>query len=274
MMLQKRESESGVVWYASALLEAAGVRHAFSTRLGGVSEGAFASLNLGNPGGAGVRDEETRIQENYQRLQAAMGVADRERCWVHQVHGHRVLTVRQGAEFENGQPADALVCDDPQRVVAVRVADCVPILLASDDGRVVAAVHAGWRGVVGGVVGAAIDAMRREFGVPSARLLAAIGPCIGPEAFEVGAEVAEEFIRVFGECRADPAAGGGQGPDRSPGGSASTVAGRGDSGRSDRRDGSLHVSGCGGVLLASAGQRRDRADGGGGGGSTGSAGEG
>jgi hypothetical protein len=99
--------------------------------------------------------------------------------------------------FDTHQKGDAIVSDDPERSVSVRIADCVPILLASDDGRIVAAVHAGWRGVIAGVVPAAIDVMRQTR-AGAAGLIAAVGPCISEDAFEVGPDVLAEFTRVFG----------------------------------------------------------------------------
>src|SRR3954470_15798765 len=105
-MLLRRTSRDGVVYYASPLLEAAGVPHAFSTRLGGISPAPFDTMNLGNPSGCATQDDDHRISENYSRLQRAIGCESRQRCWVHQVHGGDVLTVRSGAPFENGRRAD------------------------------------------------------------------------------------------------------------------------------------------------------------------------
>jgi YfiH family protein len=154
-------------------------------------------MNLGNPNGCEIQDDRQRIQANYERLQAAIGCAGADRCWVHQVHGAGVVTVTAGQPFNNAIKADALVSDDPARVLSVRVADCVPVLLATANGQRVAAVHAGWRGLIAGVVPAAVREMRRVTGeIP---LLAAIGPCIGYDAFEVGSEVLAEFDRVFGK---------------------------------------------------------------------------
>ncbi len=194
-VLQRVTSEAEIVYYVSPLLQRAGVPHGFSTRLGGVSIKPFDSLNLGNPGGAEIQDGWERIHENYRRLFTALGLRQKPRCWVHQVHGPDVVVVRQGHEFSNGARADALVSDDPDRVLGVRIADCVPILIASEDGRAVAAVHAGWRGVVGGVIANALRELRR---LADTELLAAIGPCIGCAAFEVGAEVLEQFEAAFG----------------------------------------------------------------------------
>ncbi|HLL89545.1 MAG TPA: peptidoglycan editing factor PgeF [Tepidisphaeraceae bacterium] len=195
-MLERRIAANGVVYYVSPMLKSSGVPHAFSTRIGGVSPAPFDSLNLGNPSGCATPDPDERVQENYRRLASAAGfVADRHRrCWVHQVHGPEVETVAAAASFENGRPADALATADAGAALAVRVADCVPVLIAGDDGRVVAAAHAGWRGVVGGVVPNAVRTARE---IGAADLVAAIGPCIGPDAFEVGPEVAEAFLTAF-----------------------------------------------------------------------------
>jgi polyphenol oxidase len=188
-----------VVHYASPLLEELGVAHAFSTRIGGISTPPFDSLNLGNPSGCEVQDDYETIYENYRILQRVIGHERTPRVWVHQVHGGAVATVRRGEMFESGAKADALVSDDPQRLMAVRVADCVPILMASKDGPVVAAVHAGWRGVIAGVVPRAIARMTElDADARPGGIMAAIGPCIGFEQFEVGGEVLAEFRRVFG----------------------------------------------------------------------------
>jgi YfiH family protein len=187
-------STNGIVYYASPLLRERGVPHAFSTRLSGKSPPPFDSLNLGNPSGCDVQDDYERIYQNYDLLQHAIGVADRARCWVHQVHGGQVIDVPRDAKFECGPKADAMVSDDPQKVLSVRVADCVPVLLASHDGRRVAAVHAGWRGVIAEIV---LEAVKRVG--PAESIVAAIGPCIGFEAFAVGAEVLDQFEHAFGD---------------------------------------------------------------------------
>jgi YfiH family protein len=199
-MLERRTSVEGVVYYASPILSAAGVPHAFSTRLGGVSAAPFESLNLGNPAGCEAHDPSDNVRVNEQRLLRAAGGDGREFCRVHQVHGRAVARAERGKAFDVHEKADAIVSDDPARALSVRVADCVPVLLASKDGRMVAAVHAGWRGVVAGVVPAAIEAMALIAGHSSlvtGHLLAAIGPSISGEAFEVGPEVVEIFSGLF-----------------------------------------------------------------------------
>ena len=202
-MLQLRSAAfaDGLRYYASPLLERVGVPHAFSTRTGGVSPPPFDSLNLGIAGDATIRDSSDNLEENYRRLRAAVGCAKHGRCWVTQVHGAAVCDIHPGSTFENGARADALVSDDPTRVLSVKYADCVPVLLASADGRAVAAVHAGWRGLVAGVIRTAINRLEQFSDAPASTFLAAIGPCIGLDAFEVGPEVLAAF-----EDRMGPAA--------------------------------------------------------------------
>jgi polyphenol oxidase len=195
-VLVRQTADNGVVSYFSPQLRAISVNHGFSTRIGGVSVGAFESLNLGNLAGE-IRDDPANVAENLNRFHVATGLAYRRRAWVHQVHGNRVAVFRDPG-FENGTQADALVTADSTVALLVRVADCVPILLATDDGKAVAAIHAGWRGVVGQVVPAALKALIALAEVPPNRIIAAIGPCISHDFFEVGPEVIAEFVRLFG----------------------------------------------------------------------------
>jgi polyphenol oxidase len=198
IVLQRRTSSNGVVYYASAILEAIGVRHAFSTRLGGVSPPPFDSLNLGNPNGCAVQDDYDRIWANYARLLSCIGCPTEPPLRVHQVHGNEVLEVRSGEGFDTACKADALVSGDSRRAISVRTADCVPILISSGDGSIVAAVHAGWRGIVAGVIPATLKRIMAAMGKRVLTFRAAIGPCIGMGAFEVGSEVLMEFEKVFG----------------------------------------------------------------------------
>jgi polyphenol oxidase len=198
IVLQRRTSSNGVVYYASAILEAIGIRHAFSTRLGGISPPPFDSLNLGNPNGCAVQDDYDRIWANYARLLACIGCPTEPPLRVHQVHGNEVLEVRSGEGFDTACKADALVSSDSRRAISVRTADCVPILISSGDGSVVAAVHAGWRGIVAGVIPATLKRMMAAMGKRVLTFRAAIGPCIGMGAFEVGSEVLTEFEKLFG----------------------------------------------------------------------------
>jgi YfiH family protein len=205
MELRRIEDASGVVVYESPVLAAAGVVHGFSTRIGGVSEGEFATLNFGNAAGERA-DLAGNIARNFELLQEAIGAAGMARAWVKQVHGRGVELLEPEPEGEYGETfaaelrdrfsgqtaADGMVSVAPGVLLVIRTADCVPVLLASGDGKVVGAVHAGWRGVVGDIAGRAVRVMG-EMGVGAGKIVAAIGPSISAEHFEVGEEVAEAF---------------------------------------------------------------------------------
>ena len=156
----------------------------FSTRTGGVSDGAYASLNLGLLSG----DDRDLVHENRERLYEAAG-AHRERVsWPRQVHGAAV--VRAGTR---GEEADAIWTDDAGEAVMVVTADCVPVALIRIGGRPgVALVHVGWRGLLGGVVAAAVDALGGRL------VAAAIGPGIGRCCYDVGDDVADPIRAAFG----------------------------------------------------------------------------
>lgn len=158
-----------------------GLRHGFTTRRGGVSLGPLASLNLARRPG----EHDAALEENWRRV---LGDPS-QLALAHQVHGRTVLVVDAGrGPLEVVGEGDALVTTTPGVVVAVRVADCVPVLLAGPG--IVAAVHAGWRGTVAGIVGATIARMEELVGVRPSELVAAVGPAIGVCCYEVGPEVA------------------------------------------------------------------------------------
>ncbi len=184
----------------SPVLEKLRVPHAFSTRVGGVSAAPFNSLNFGNPSDLPPeqRDPASNIRANFALVARQLHAPDRAIVEVHQIHSGLVHVVRAGSPAHptaSDTKADALVTDDPSRLIAIRVADCTPVLLASADGRVVAAVHAGWRGVIARVLPSAIDAMLT---LGAHDIHAVIGPCIGARNFQVGPEVAQEFHTAFG----------------------------------------------------------------------------
>jgi hypothetical protein len=158
-----------------------------SERAGGVSAGPFDSLNLG----AAVGDDPDAVAENRRRFAAALGGA--QPVWLRQVHGARVLRLTAADLAAPLPDADAAWTDQPGIACTVQVADCLPVLFAAPDGRAVAAAHAGWRGLAGGVLDETVAALCEGTGVEPAGLLAWLGPCIGPEAFEVGPEVRAAF---------------------------------------------------------------------------------
>jgi YfiH family protein len=186
-MLERVEHENGVVTYQSPLLRRRGVVHAFTTRIGGVSRAPYDSLNLGVLSKGPDTDANTSVAENFRRVRAALGVEKHFRVEAHQVHEATVWEApEKPVKWADAPCADAIITDQAGRLLCIRTADCVPILLATTDGRRVAAVHAGWRGLVAGVIEAAVG----RFAQPPA---AAIGPCISAAHFEVGDEVASRF---------------------------------------------------------------------------------
>jgi YfiH family protein len=170
-----------------------------STRAGGVGSGRFATMNLRCPTAAPPRDDvEAVVAQNRARFAAALAAPP---VWLHQVHGARVVDVGP-ADAAPGAPvheADAAITTATGVACTVMVADCLPVLFSAARGRAVGAAHAGWRGLAAGVLEATVDALCTAAGCRAADVQAWVGPGIGPEAFEVGAEV----LLAFG---ADPAA--------------------------------------------------------------------
>ncbi len=157
----------------------------FSTRCGGVSEGPYSSLNLGLL----TDDERERVEENRRRLFEAAGARPERAAWPRQVHGPRVLRAQR-----RGDEADGLWTDEPDRVLVVVTADCLPIALARLDGPLpaLALLHVGWRGLLAGIVPAAVAALGHG------PVAAAIGPGIGPCCYEVQDDVAGPMDAAFG----------------------------------------------------------------------------
>ena len=156
------------------------VRALVTTRTGGVSSGSFASLNLGDS----VGDDPDNVAENRQRLQTRLPSPPR---WLRQVHGNVVV---DAAQVTMPVAADGSVATVAATVCAVMAADCLPVLLCDRAARVVAAAHAGWRGLCSSVLENTVQAMRTTPG----ELMAYLGPAIGPDAFEVGDEVLAAFV--------------------------------------------------------------------------------
>ncbi len=172
-----------------------GVGAAMSTRAGGVSTGAWHSLNLG----VAVGDDAAAVAANRARFAAALGARP---VWLRQVHGTAVLRLDGRADASELPPADAAWTTERGLACTVQVADCLPVLMADRDGRAVAAAHAGWRGLAAGVLEATLSALAEGAGVAPDELLVWLGPCIGARQFEVGADV----LQAFGQAppQADP----------------------------------------------------------------------
>ena len=189
------------------------VRAAFTLRAGGVSDGNYGSLNLGQH----VGDDPRAVAENRRRVVAGLQLPS-EPLWLRQVHGTSVLDADAApppAPEDAGPGVDAALTRQSGRVLVVQVADCLPVLLAARDGSAVAVAHAGWRGLAAGIVEATVAAL----GVAGEELHAWLGPAIGPAHFEVG----EEVRAVFCQLGAEPA-----GEDR---GEAAAAFERNDRGR-------------------------------------------
>ena len=193
-------NKNGLVYLASDGFEAAGgVVHGFSTRLGGVSEGIFSSLNLGMNRG----DQPDRVAENYRRFCAAIGADVKGVVCASQVHGDTVRSVTTadlGIGLDQPEPwqADGLVTDIPGVVLTVFTADCLPILLYDPVRRVVGAVHAGWRGTALGIAARAVERMVDCYGCDRLDILAAIGPGISKCCFETHEDVPNAMTEAMG----------------------------------------------------------------------------
>jgi YfiH family protein len=185
--LRRRGEVSFVV---SKSLEKAGFRNAFSTRFGGVSPLPKDSLSLGNL----RQDERANVIENRQRFLEALDAFDWKLITARQIHSADVIDVPSDA-IDSHEPAtgDALVTTASQALLAVQTADCLPILLADTRTGTMAAVHAGWRGTLQGIVARTVEVMQQRHDTSPADLVVALGPAIGQCCFEVGSEVVELF---------------------------------------------------------------------------------
>jgi YfiH family protein len=161
-----------------------GVRVLSSFRGGGASAAPYASLNLGDR----VGDHPQAVADNRQALIAAAGLPA-EPVWLEQVHGVHVADLDEPGPYG---PADAAVTRRAKRVCAILTADCLPVVFATESGDTIAAAHAGWRGLSAGVIEATVQAI----GASPQHLIVWLGPAIGPQHFEVGAEVRQAFIRA------------------------------------------------------------------------------
>jgi YfiH family protein len=173
---------------APELSSHSGVRHAFFTRQGGVSEGVYASLN----GGLGSSDDPARVAENRRRMTAQLSLPAEALVSVHQVHSPDAVAVEHPWPRHARPRADGMVTTRPGLALGITTADCGPVLFADAQAGVVGACHAGWRGALTGILEATLEAMER-LGARRDGIVAVLGPTIGPNAYEVGAEFVREF---------------------------------------------------------------------------------
>jgi len=166
-----------------------GIRHAFFTRTGGVSEGLFASLNCGYGSG----DDPDRVTENRAIALQSVELDGAALNTCYQIHSADVATVEAAWAREAAPKVDAMVTARPGLALGILTADCAPVLLADGEARVVGAAHAGWRGALSGVVEATVKAMV-ALGARAERIRAGIGPCIAQRSYEVGPEFPQAFL--------------------------------------------------------------------------------
>ena len=174
---------------SNALRALPGIRHAFFTREGGVSEGIYAGLN----GGTGSRDDQDRVAENRARMAASLGVPAGHLLTAWQIHSPDCVVV--DTPWDERPKADAVATATPGIAAAVSIADCGPVLFADPEARVVGAAHAGWKGAVGGVLDSTLARME-ELGARRERIVAAIGPLIRQPSYEVGPDFIEKLTAL------------------------------------------------------------------------------
>ena len=189
--------QNGLVWLTAPVLS--GVRHAFSTRKGGVSVPPWDSLNLRT----GCGDAPEALQENYRRFCAVVGADVKRVVLAKQVHETTVRVVTaadagKGLWAQRDYTADALITNEKNLPLFVFSADCGILLLHDPVTGAVGGVHAGWRGCAGGIVEKAVTAMGAEYGAKPENILAAIGPCIGPCCFETDRDVSDAMREALG----------------------------------------------------------------------------
>jgi len=176
--------------------------HFVSTRSGGVSDGAYESLNLG----FSSEDDHRKVIENRRLVAAALGMEAGSMITSRQVHGKAVRVIDREAIRDDSShrgmaavAADAMTTDRRRVCLMVVVADCVPVLLYDSRRKVIGVAHAGWRGLVRGVIGSLVEAMQERFGCTPGDIRAGVGPSIGPCCYEVGPEVLAAVADSFGQ---------------------------------------------------------------------------
>jgi YfiH family protein len=201
-MFEHQQQSQGVIYFQTQNLTQSGICHGFSTRVGGVSQGPFASLNLKYPAEPAEKAGETpaQVAENRRRIAAAIGFEAEAVVACQQVHSATIQSVsavdrgRGAHDHSDAFPAtDGLITNVPGIPLMVMVADCIPVLIADPVRRVVAALHAGWRGTQQQIVTQALVRMQQEFGCHPADIQIAIGGGIGYAQFEVGLDVVDAF---------------------------------------------------------------------------------
>jgi YfiH family protein len=176
---------------AQSLSKLPGIRHGFFTRVGGVSEGVYESLN----GGVGSEDSPANVAENRARMAKHLGVAPDRFLTCYQIHSPEVVVAETPWPSSERPRADAIVTRTPHLAIGISTADCGPVLLADPEARVIGAAHAGWRGALTGVIEQTVAAMEK-LGARRGRIVAAAGPMIRQPNYEVGQDLIDRFVAV------------------------------------------------------------------------------
>jgi YfiH family protein len=181
---------------AQELARAAGVRHGFFTRQGGVSEGVYASLNCG----FGSNDNPAHVAENRVIALGALGFPSDALVTAYQIHSADVVVADDPWPPARAPKADGIVTSRPGIALGVLTADCAPVLLADAEAGVIGAAHAGWRGAIGGILEATARAMEK-LGAGLSSTVAVVGPCIHQRSYEVGADLRDAVLAAEGDGR-------------------------------------------------------------------------
>ena len=182
-------ANDGMFLQSKTLAGAAGIRHGFFTRTGGISDGVYASLN----GGTGSNDTPEHVAANRDRMAAALGCAPARLLTPYQIHSANVVVATAPWPHDDRPRADAIVTQVAGLAIGVSTADCGPVLFADAQARVIGVAHAGWRGALTGVIEATVAAMER-LGARRPRISAAIGPMIRQPNYEVGDDLIAQFL--------------------------------------------------------------------------------
>ena len=200
-----KETKNNVTYMTCDLLKNAGVKHGFSTRLGGVSQGVYESLNLN----FGRGDDPENVHENFRRITAALDMNYERMCLSKQTHTTNVIVVDE-KDAGNGiirelpyDNVDGLITNVKDMPLVTYYADCVPLFFFDPVHEVVALAHSGWRGTVGKIGKVTIEKMTSSFGTDPKDVLCCIAPSICKNCYEVSKDVADEFIKAFGEENID-----------------------------------------------------------------------
>lgn len=181
------------VYRFSRVLQSTNIKHAITTRLGGISEGHVKGLNLG----LRSDDKPENVTANRHMVARAMGVADDKIIFPRQTHSNNIKIITPDNYYEPAEDVDALITNEPGIAICTMSADCVPILVHDPEKKIIATVHAGWKGTANGILKDVLYTLIHQFNCEPQRIQVGIGPSICAEVYEVGPEVVELFEQNF-----------------------------------------------------------------------------